>query len=124
MILCDTNVFIDFFNGKKATFEGFEKIGMDNVLISSISIIELLKGSENKKQQSILIRNLESVSVLDFDERVSIRSIELIKNYHLSHNLHLADSIIAASSLVFDIELFTYSLKDFKYITGIKLYKS
>jgi len=87
---------------------------MDNVLISSISIIELLKGSENKKQQSILIRNLESVSVLDFDERVSIRSIELIKNYHLSHNLHLAGSIIAASSLVFDIELFTYNLKDFK----------
>jgi len=33
MIQSDTNVFIDFLNGKKATLEGFEKIGMDNVSI-------------------------------------------------------------------------------------------
>ena len=44
--------------------------------------------------------------------------------FKLSHNLQIPDAIIGAMSIVYDIELFTYNTKDFKFLPGIKLYKN
>ena len=43
--------------------------------------------------------------------------------YALSHKLSIPDAIIAATALYYDIELYTYNVKDFRYIDGIRLYK-
>jgi len=43
-------------------------------------------------------------------------------NFRLSHNLQIPDAIIAASAVTFKLPLFTYNLKDFKFIPNIRLY--
>ena len=42
--------------------------------------------------------------------------------YSLSHKLSIPDALIAATALNYDIELYTYNIKDFRFIDGIKLY--
>jgi predicted nucleic acid-binding protein len=49
-------------------------------------------------------------------------TLEFIKKYHLSHNIGLADALIASSVVVADLQLFTFNVKDFDYIKGLKLY--
>lgn len=50
MVLCDTNVFIYAFNGRQETIDRLQAIGLENVVLSSITIMELLQGMGNKVQ--------------------------------------------------------------------------
>ncbi len=50
MILCDTNIFINAFNNRKDTIEKMNKIGFENIAISTITAMELFRGMRNKKQ--------------------------------------------------------------------------
>jgi len=47
--------------------------------------------------------------------------MKLIQEYTKSHHLDIPDSLIASTTLSIDGKLFTYNLKDFKYIDGLEL---
>jgi len=49
MILCDTNIIIELFKGNRETIGVIEKVGLNNILISSITEMELYFGALNKK---------------------------------------------------------------------------
>lgn len=53
---------------------------------------------------------------------ISTKAIELIEAYRLSHGLQIPDAIIAATSIVYQIPLHTYNLKDFDFIPEVALY--
>jgi predicted nucleic acid-binding protein len=48
LILCDTNIFIAWFRGDKDTLTRLETIGLENLLIPSVTIMELFKGIRNE----------------------------------------------------------------------------
>ncbi|OFX59924.1 MAG: hypothetical protein A2046_03360 [Bacteroidetes bacterium GWA2_30_7] len=121
-VLCDTNIFIHLFINDKATIEKLTLIGSQNILMPAITKMELYKGMSNKKELAEMKKKISNYSVLKFNEDVSKIAIELIEKYHLSNSLKIPDAIIAASALAFDLPLFTYNLKDFKGLEGIKLY--
>jgi len=50
MVLCDTNVLIHAFNGNTTTIEALEEIGFANIVLSSITTMELLQGMGNKAE--------------------------------------------------------------------------
>ena len=125
LVICDTNIFISAFEGKAETVETMtNKIGLSNVVISSITYMELCRGAQNKQQLLLLSNNLKGYRILHYNEEASLLAMNLIKRYHLSHSLQIPDAIIAASSITFNIPLCTYNLKDFRYIENIKLYKA
>ena len=64
---------------------------------------------------------LSLFEVIDLDKNISISSTNLIKTYAKSHNLDIPDSLIASTALVYGYSLFTYNLKDFRYIENINL---
>lgn len=84
--------------------------------------MELYRGMLDKKDMLNMQRKIKQYNVLHFNDAVSNLSIELINKYKLSHNLEIPDAIIGAMSVVYNLELFTYNTKDFKFIPGIKLY--
>ncbi len=67
-------------------------------------------------------KKIASYNILHFNEDVSKIAIELVNKFKLSHNLQIPDALIGAMSVVYNIELFTYNKKDFKFIPGITLY--
>jgi len=53
---------------------------------------------------------------------ITLQAFDLLENYRLSHGLLIADSLIAATALIADLEIFTYNAKDFTFISKLKLY--
>ena len=48
---------------------------------------------------------------------------QYIRDYRLSHNLAFPDAIIGATAVFYQIPLFTYNRKDFKFLPEIQLFE-
>ena len=118
LVLCDTNVFINLFNGNEETVNIFKQWGNKRVLIPSVTVMELYQGMGNKNELAGMKKKIRHYSILHFNSDVSKRAVEYIDTFSLSHNLQIPDAIIAASAATFDLPLFTYNLKDFRFIPG------
>ncbi|WP_164490100.1 type II toxin-antitoxin system VapC family toxin [Runella sp. SP2] len=51
-------------------------------------------------------------------------AMQLQQQYILSHHVGIPDTLIAATALVYDLELKTYNLKDFQFIPTLKVNNS
>jgi len=123
MVLCDTNIFIHAFNGNEETIDSLKGIGFENIVLSSITVMELYQGMGNKKELEMMKKRIKYYDVIEIDERVSKLSEELIEKFALSHGLKIPDAIIGATAIIHEIEIYTYNIKDFHYLPNIKLYK-
>ena len=88
----------------------------------SVSVMELYRGMQHKKEMAEMQKKINNYNILHLNEEVSQKAVELINLFKLSHNLQIPDALIGAMSIIYEFELFTYNLKDFKFIPGIKLY--
>lgn len=113
MILCDTNIIIQAFKEHKDTINILKNIGVGNVILSSVSVMEILQGARNKIELQMLQNKIKVFNVLHFDRNISLKAVELILNYNLSHNLQIPDAIIGATAITYNIEFLTYNLKRF-----------
>ena len=127
-LICDTDVLIEFFDKKKArhsqTIATINEIGIDNILISAISKMELIKGTLHKEHSQQVAKKLKRLDTILLSPEITVRTIELLNTYHLSHGLAIPDALIAATSLETGLKLFTYNVRDFKFIKGLNLYHS
>jgi len=122
LILCDTNILISWLKGEEKTISELMNIGLENILIPSITIMELYQGARNKTELLKIKNRINSYHLIHYNDNSSKIAIELIAKYNLSHGLLIPDAIIAATALTFDLKLFTYNIKDFRFIPGLKLY--
>lgn len=127
-VICDTDVLIDYFDTQqsrhaatKKTLEG--KIGLDQVVLSAITKMELISGATNKSELTAIIKKLDRFSVVLLDPAITNLSFTLMQTYKLSHGLAIPDCLIAATALKTGLEFFTYNTKDFKFMAKLKLYK-
>ncbi|MEM8894146.1 MAG: type II toxin-antitoxin system VapC family toxin [Bacteroidota bacterium] len=121
LILCDTNIIIEFYKGNIQVVEYLRVIGQEKIAISSITAAELLYGALNKVELRQISKDLQLLAVIHVDKEISKKSLELMEKYVLSHKLKLPDALIAASALVYDMTLYTLNLKDFRFIKEVKL---
>jgi hypothetical protein len=84
--------------------------------------MELYRGVRNKEALGQIKRLIEGWPVIQVDAAISETAIRIAHDYWLSHNCRVADALIAATALLSGYELFTYNVKGFRYIPGIKLY--
>ena len=127
-VICDTDVIIDYFDTRqsrhdvtKRTLE--EKIGLDNIMLSAISKMELMAGATTKAELVAIDKRLSRFDTILIDPSITELSFTLLRNYKLSHGLALPDCLIAATSIKTDLQLFTYNVRDFRFIANLKLYK-
>ena len=122
-IICDTNIFIEIF--KKNFFIRSEliRIGYENIFISDVVKAELFFGANNKIELVNIKKSIEDFPVLPILPEISKMAVNFVENYCLSNKLNLPDALIAATSIYYNIELFTLNIKDFKYIPNLKLYQ-
>jgi predicted nucleic acid-binding protein len=123
MILCDTNVLIEFYKGNPTITQELKRIGVAELAISVIAQAELYYGAVNKAELLRIQKHLNLLHNLPIDPQVSNQFIELMVQYSLSHKLAIPDALIAATALVNDLELYTLNIKDFRFIENLKLYQ-
>jgi len=120
MIILDTNVLIEILKDNQSTIEKVQSFNSP-LAISSITVMELFYGALNKAEVKKLEKFVALFETIDVNEAISQQSTSLIKTYAKSHNLDIPDSLIGSTALVLDAPLFTYNLKDFRFIDGLEL---
>ncbi len=123
VVLCDTNVLIELSKGNPIVESELKIIGAANIAISSISAGEFIFGALNKQELAKIRKSLNSIQLIHVSEYISEKALLLLEQYSLSHHLDVPDAFIAATSLVCKFQLYTYNLKDFRFIDGIDLYE-
>ncbi len=123
MILCDTNIFIEFYKGNADVIQTLHAIGANNISVSVITKAELFYGARNKQELARITRHLTLCRCYSINDADSALFIRLMLDYSLSHKPSIPDMLIAATAINHNLELYTMNNKDFKFITDIKLYR-
>ena len=122
LVLCDTNIIIEFYKGNKLIIEKLKEIGQEQIAISFVTASELVYGALNKRELKKINKDIDNLNVLNINDSICNTCLDLMNSYSLSNNLTLPDALIAATAMVNNIELFSLNIKDFRYIKGLKLY--
>jgi predicted nucleic acid-binding protein len=123
MILCDTNILIEFYKNNSQIVQELRQLGQPQLAVSHITAAELYYGALNKAELNKIKHHLNILTQFPLDASISAEFLHLMENYCLSHKLSLPDALIAATALTHNLELFTLNTKDFHYISNLKLYQ-
>lgn len=123
MILCDTNILIEFYKDNKEAVNALRQIGLPNIAVSVITIGELYFGARDRRELLKIKKHLAGLHQVAVDAEISTQFLSLLGTYALSHRLNLPDALIAATALHHGLSLYTLNVKDFRFIEGLSLYK-
>ena len=128
-VICDTDVLIDYFDIRSKRHQQTKNIldsiiELDNVVISAITKMELLMGANNKEEELKIKKMLLRFNTALINNDITLEALAMFEKYRLSHGLAIPDCLIAATAKVTGFELFTYNVKDYKFINKIKMFKN
>jgi predicted nucleic acid-binding protein len=115
--LVDTDIFIDYFNGKNWA-KAFFTDPPGRLYYSKITRKELLSitGISGKEKKEIN-KALGCITIIDVDNQIAAKASEIIQN----HKIQVNDALIASTALVKNMTLVTRNQKHFRNIHGIEL---
>lgn len=119
-VICDTDVMIDYWDTKCKRHEQTKLmiddiIGLENLVISAITKMELLMGARDKGEETAIRKKLHRFNVVLINNEITNESINLFETYRLSHGLSIPDCFTAATSKITELKLFSYNVNDFRY---------
>ena len=121
-ILIDSDVLIEVLRQSAvATAELLRARTAAPLAVSVITRMEIVVGSNNRESLQRTEKLLRTVRVLPLNEEISAAADALVTQFHLSHGMRLADALIAATALVYDVPLLSRNQRDFRFIPGLKL---
>ena len=85
--------------------------------------MELYYGALNKIELNKIKRALSEFNILPLNEEITEIAINLIEKYSKSHGLKIPDALIASTAIYYGISLWTYNIKDFRFIESLSLFK-
>ena len=119
-ILVDSCIFIDIFRGNRQLYQDLLK---QKVFLNSIVYMELIQGSRDKIELKRINRFLKDFKILPITQKISKKSMELMKTYSNSHGLLIPDALIAATALIKNLPLWTFNRRDFQFIDRLILFE-
>ena len=122
MILCDTNILIEFYKANPTVIQTLHRMGSVNIAVSVITKAELFYGARDKQELAKIERHLSVCHCYGLNDSISALFIGLMSRYSLSHKVSIPDIMIAATAISHDLELYTLNTKDFKFIPELNLY--
>lgn len=121
-IIVDSDILIDFSRGYETAAKWIETAEANStLLISSVTEMELILGSRDKRHLKETIQFLRRFQIISISEQISNRASELVVQYCLSHRLLIPDALIAATALTLNENIVTGNQRDFRFIPGLKL---
>lgn len=120
-VLVDSDVLIWLARGNVRAARAIEKSG--DWFISAVSYMELAQGCRNKAELKALQISFRSPGneVLPITQEISDMACALVESYSLSHSLHLADALIAATAMTHSLRLLTGNNKHFSVVPGLQI---
>jgi tRNA(fMet)-specific endonuclease VapC len=121
MVIFDTTVLIDLHRGDISVKKEIEEMAPGIIYISSITVAEFMVGAKDKADMLKIQKHISNYTILSINEAITTIFLELFDSYSLSHRPGIADTLIAATALYYDLPIFTQNKKHFGFIPGIRL---
>jgi len=80
MILCDTNILIEFYKGNSNIVQELERVELPNLAISVITAGELYFGARDKRELGQIKKNLSLLNQIPLDSGISERFLALLED--------------------------------------------
>ncbi len=121
ILMLDTNILVDYLRQNPQVLAFIENYGKAYLAISPIVSMEVYQGVLDKKDLLRTRKKLNGFASLPLNHEVVLLAMQLQQQYILSHHIGIPDTLIAATALVYDLELKTLNLKDFQFIPTLKV---
>lgn len=116
--LVDTTVIVDHLRGKSEATKFIEEF---HPFISSVTEAELLEGVQSKQEVAIITKICGNLHPIPLTPYITQKSLELLRQFRLSHGLLFLDALIAASSLLNKFTFITANVKHFYFIPKLNV---
>lgn len=121
-VLVDTSVLVGLQRNDREIVRSFYKLS-DSIQISRISACELIFGSRNKKEKEINKAFLQDFPIIEVDADISQYAYVLLDKYGLKNKFGVADSLIAGTAIINDLDIWTGNIKHFQIIKELSIYR-
>lgn len=120
--IVDTDILIDVGRGVSEAVTCLQDIEGNSALAASVvTQMELFVGCRDKAELREVEKFLRRFQLIKLTEQVSDEAVGLLRQYRLSHGLLIADALIAATALVFDVPLISKNQRDYRFIAELNL---
>ena len=120
--IVDTDIIIDIGSGIPEAANCLQGLKLSSRLaISVVTQMELIVGCTNKSELRTLENFLQQFDVIRIDLPISDKAVELLRLYRLSHGLLIADSLIAATAIIYELPFITKNQRDYRFIQNLNL---
>jgi predicted nucleic acid-binding protein len=117
-LLIDTDVIIDYLRDRPEAVSYLENL-TDFLLISAVTVAELYAGVRDGAERTALDSFIQAFEIVAVDEEVAVKGGLYRRDYSKSHNIGLADALIAATADSRNVELVTLNKKHFPMLTNV-----
>jgi len=120
-MLVDTDVLIWNLRGNAAAAQRLDDA--PGFWLSAVTYMELVQGMRNKQELRQLRQALIywQASIRHLEEGISSRAMFLVESYALSHNMPMADALIAATAMEAGVLLLTANDRHYRHIDGLEI---
>ena len=122
-LVIDTGIFIEYLRKTEKSKTILASLPNDSSLfVSAVTVYELMMGAttdQKKKDVEIL---LEGISILPFDEEVSLKAAEIYHNLRRRNLIiEFRDIFIAATAIIFQLPIKTLNKDHFQRVEALEL---
>jgi predicted nucleic acid-binding protein len=118
MYMLDSDVVIDFqrhYVPAETWFAGLT----EPPVVPGFVIMELVQDARNRREAQVALTLIATFPVAWPTHADCERALEFFTKYHLSHNLGLVDSLIAACAIGLSATLCTFNLRHYRVVPGL-----
>ena len=125
MVIWDTNIIGKYLFRDPSVVKQIGSIGLRNIYITPIVYIEIIHWLSSYKKFTRADRKeikdfVDEIKILQLNKGICEISIEISKK---DNSLDVADILIGATGVYYDLPVYTHNIKHFKLIKGITLYQ-
>ncbi len=120
--LIDTDILVDdrrgFPDGVKFIAAQHSAVG---ITISIVSAMELVAGCRDARDVQQLQKFVAAIAVIPLSGPISLRALQWMEQFSVSHGLTIPDALIAATALEQGLALYTKNTRHFQMLPGLRL---
>ena len=112
-VLIDSDIIIWLLRGDSKITGKLKKLYEEYFLFTTpITVAEIYAGVR-KNEEKIVAEIFQSIEVLTINKEIGVLAGEWINKYGKSYSVELADALIAASTNIYDLKLWTMNIKHY-----------
>ena len=116
--LIDTDVIIDYLRSEQKAIEFLESEGHE-MLISAITVAELYSGIRNQQEKRIIDEFIKAFDFININKEIAEKGGLIRNEFGKNFGIGLADSIIAATSIITKSKIITLNFKHFQMFENL-----